>query len=61
MDEEVQAILAKASHTTWMKQAERDKKIPAKELSVVVTPHDIERARDAVKALDTAGYKIVRK
>ncbi len=58
---EVITIIAKSSHDTWMKQAHRDKGVPMESMSPEVAPHDIERATDALEALDAAGYKIVPK
>jgi hypothetical protein len=58
--EEARNILARASHDTWRKQSHRDKGTSLEELSDEVPAHDQERADDAFKALEQAGFKIVR-
>jgi hypothetical protein len=47
--------LAEVSHTTWMRQAHRDKGIPREKLPPEVTPHDLERAEDTVRELEQLG------
>jgi hypothetical protein len=46
-------VLARASHDSWMQQRTRDKGDP--EPSPTVTEHDLERAEDAVRALEEIG------
>jgi hypothetical protein len=52
---EVVRLLAHASHRTWMRQKERDQGVPADQLDPEVTAHDLERAEDAVAALEARG------
>jgi hypothetical protein len=47
------ARLAEVSHTTWMRQAERDK--GQRGLEASVTEHDRERAEDVVRELERLG------
>ena len=46
-------VLARASHDSWMQQRARDTGDP--EPSPTVTEHDLERAEDAVRALEQIG------
>lgn len=52
---QVVQALAEASHTTWLCQKTRDQGVPADELPVEVTDHDLERAEDAVRVLEARG------
>jgi hypothetical protein len=47
--------LAAASHASWLRQKVRDQGSDPSTLSPDVTEHDIERAKDAVEALEAAG------
>ena len=47
--------LAETSHRTWMRQKSRDQGVPYETLSSEVTPHDVERAEDAVAELERLG------
>ncbi len=46
-------VLARASHDSWMRQRARDN--GDAEPSPTVTEHDLERAEDAVRALEQIG------
>jgi hypothetical protein len=47
--------LAETSHETWLRQKERDQGVPRDDLPAEPTEHDLERAEDAVAALEELG------
>jgi hypothetical protein len=58
--EQVVERLAEVSHTTWMRQKERDQGVPRAELDPDPTDHDRERAEDAVAELERMGVLDLR-
>ncbi len=53
--EELVSQLAETSHRTWMRQKERDQKVPQTSLDPRVTAHDLERSEDIVQELERLG------
>jgi hypothetical protein len=53
--EELIEALARVSHDTWRRQANRDKGTPWEKLSEDVHLHDRERAEDTVRELERLG------
>lgn len=47
--------LAQISHETWRRQKHRDHGVPLEDLGTEVTDHDLERAQDTVRELETLG------
>jgi hypothetical protein len=53
--EELVARLAEVSRVTSVRQEHRDRAVPLQQLSLEVTEHDRERARDTVAELERLG------
>jgi hypothetical protein len=53
--EELVQRIAAVSHTTWMRQKERDQGADPATLLPEVTDHDLERAEDTVAELERLG------